>query len=106
MSGAGQEMREGRNRSGKTKLRANEVGAQMSVRTLEGSGGVAKIRSEGERAQEFESATDFKSIQVKLRRGDRDGAPGSRTGTLWGLRESDWRANVGIATKEFKTLRV
>lgn len=106
MSSADQEMREGRNGPGKAKLRANQVGAQMRVRSLEGSGGIAEVSGKRERSQHFEGPADLETIQVERLCGERGGTSRNHASSLRRLREGDRGANEGITTEEFDTLRV
>src|SRR5216684_1399909 len=74
---ADEKMREGRNRSGETKLRAEEIGFQVCVRALERAGGVAEIGGERERAEDLQGAADFPTVEMSVTLLDVVGQPGT-----------------------------
>src|SRR6266851_2114416 len=102
---ADEKMREGRNRSGETKLRAEEIGFQVRVRALERAGGVAEIGGERERAEDLQGAADFPTVEIERDLVGRGRAARDRA-ERGGLREGDGSAHERIAAEQLDALRV
>ena len=66
MGASKEKMREGRNRSWKANLRAEEIGFQSRISALERAGSVAEIGGEAERAEKFNGAGRFPAVEVEV----------------------------------------
>jgi hypothetical protein len=99
-------MREGRNGTGETKLRADEISPQMGIGALERPGGIAVIGGESKGSQNFESATHFPAIEVEIPGGGSGHATGDYAGALRSLRVGYLWTHEGVTAKELNALSV
>src|ERR1700730_7768046 len=98
-------MREGRNRPGKAKLRAEEIGLQVRVRALVRSGSVAVLGGDSKWTQNFGGRGNFPTVEVEMLRVRGRGAALERAKRR-GLQKGDRSMRKGIAAVKLDLLGV